>query len=152
MTARLVMDPNPSVMHAGETVGKAVKIIMEHRYRNLPVVDENGHYLGVFGINTLLRLVLPPAVVVEKGLTTAPFVTDTLADLRHRLASVEEVSILDFINDDATVVYPDTPLVETLLVLYRTRTSVPVVEGEARRLVGMISYWDVGAHILEQEV
>jgi CBS-domain-containing membrane protein len=123
---------------------------MEHRYRNLPVVDEQGRYLGVFGINTLLRMVLPPAVVVEKGLTTAPFVTDGLHDLYLRLAAVEDRPILEFINEDAAVVTSDTPLVESLLVLYRTRTSVPVVEGEERRLVGMISYWDVGSHILEQ--
>lgn len=152
MTARQVMDPHPSVMHADETVGQAVRIIMENRYRNLPVVDEKGRYLGVFGINSLLRVVLPPAVVLEKGLTTAPFVTDDLRDLRRRLAGVEDRPVLDFVNGEATVVSPDTPLVETLLVLYRTRNSVPVVEGKEQRLVGMISYWDVGAHILEQEV
>ena len=39
MTASLVMDPHPSVLHPGDTVGQAVKLVMEHRYRNLPVVD-----------------------------------------------------------------------------------------------------------------
>ena len=151
MTASLVMDPHPSVLHPGDTVGQAVKLVMEHRYRNLPVVDENGLYLGVFDINVLLRIVLPPAVVLEKGLTTPPFVTDGLHDLYLRLAALKDKPILEFINEDAVVVNPDTPLVESLLALYHTRTSIPVVVGKERRLAGMISYWDVGSHILAQE-
>ncbi|MCB1785617.1 MAG: CBS domain-containing protein [Gammaproteobacteria bacterium] len=151
MTARLVMDPHPSVMRADETVAKAIEIIMQHRYRSLPVVDEDGCYLGVFGVNVLLKMVLPPAVILEKGLTTAPFVTDDLHDLRRRLAGVEQQPVRAFMNDEAVAVNPDTPLVETLLVLYRTRASVPVVEPGTCRLVGMISYWDVGRRILEQE-
>ena len=47
---------------------------------------------------------------------------------------------------------PDTPLVETLLTLYRTRTSVPVVDPDSGCLVGVISYWDVGERILEQKI
>jgi len=37
-------------------------------------------------------------------------------------------------------------------VLYKTRTSVPVVEKASGRLVGMISYWDVTRKILAAEV
>ncbi len=51
-------------------------------------------------------------------------------------------------KQDVEVVTPDTPLVETLLVLYRNRTSIPVVDPENNKLLGMISYWDVGEKIL----
>jgi CBS-domain-containing membrane protein len=152
MTASQVMDPHPSVLHKDEPIRKGVELIMEHRYRNIPVVDDHGCYQGIFGVNCLLRLILPKAVVVERGLTTVPFVSDTLRDLRVRLKSVEEKPVTHCLTHDATVVAPDTPLVETLLILYRTRTSVPVVEPDSGCLVGMISYWDVGARILEQEI
>lgn len=152
MTARLIMDPNPSVLNRDAPIRDAIKIIMEHRYRNIPVVDDGGHYLGVFGVNCLLRFVLPKAVLVERGLTTVPFVNDTLADLRRRLKEKEDKPVSSCVSDDSAVVRPDTPLVETLLILYRTRNSVAVVTPDDGRLVGMISYWDAGEKILEQEV
>jgi len=126
--------------------------IMHHRYRNLPVVDDAGCYLGVFGVHCLLRLMLPQAVVMEEGLTTIPFIRETLSDLHKRLIEAEDDPISLCVNEDVTVVAPDTPLLETLLVLYKTRTSVPVVERETRRLAGMISYWDVTRKILAAEV
>ena len=152
MTAQAIMDPNPSVLNRDAPIREAIKISMEHRYRNIPVVDDSGRYLGVFGVNCLLRFVLPRAVLVERGLTTVPFVNDTLADLRRRLREHEDKPVGSCVSDDSAVVSPDTPLVESLLILYRTRNSVAVVDPGDGRLVGMISYWDAGARILEQEV
>jgi CBS-domain-containing membrane protein len=152
MTANVIMDPKPTVLRPTDTVRTATQYIMHHRYRNLPVVDEEGRYLGVFGVNCLLRLMLPQAVVMKEGLTTIPFIQETLSDLHRRLIEVEDNPISLCINEEVTVVEPDTPLLETLLVLYKTRTSVPVVEKTTRRLVGMISYWDVTRKILAAEV
>ena len=152
MTASLIMDPTPTVLHPSDTVRTATHYIMHHRYRNLPVVDDNGCYLGVFGVHCLMRLMLPPAVVMKEGLTTIPFIRETLPDLHRRLIEVEDSPISQCINEVVTLVQPDTPLLETLLVLYKTRTSVPVVEKLSGRLVGMISYWDVTRKILATEV
>ena len=146
------MDPEPTVLHPADTVRTATRYIMHHRYRNLPVVDDAGCYLGVFGVNCLLRLMLPQAVIMDAGLTTIPFIRETLSDLHRRLVEVEDNPISLCINEEVTVVEPDTPLLETLLVLYKTRTSVPVVEKASGRLAGMISYWDVTSKILDAEV
>lgn len=151
-TASQVMDPNPSVLRETDRIADGARIIMDHRYRNLPVVDAEGRYLGIFGVSFLLRLVLPKAVLVEQGLQTVPYVRDTLKDLRQRLAEVEEQQVSCCLEDDVPVVSPATPLVETLLILYRSRCSLPVVEPESGRLVGMISYFDVGERILAQEL
>jgi CBS-domain-containing membrane protein len=124
---------------------------MENRYRNLPVVDEEGLFLGVFGVHCLLRSVLPKAVLVKDGLETVPFVRETLKDLRQRLANVEDQPVTVCLSEDIPVVNPETPLLETLLVLYRNRISIPVVEKGTGLLVGMISYFDVGENILAQE-
>jgi CBS domain-containing protein len=150
-TASAVMDPHPSVLHADETITKAVAIIMEHRYRNLPVVDSDGRYLGVFGINCLIRLILPQAALMERGLESLSFVSDTLHDLRRRLGEHMDDPVRVCMGEEVRVVRPDTPLIETLLILYRTRTSLPVVDPDSGLLVGMISYWDVGERILAQD-
>ncbi len=151
-TARDVMDPNPTVLTATDTVGKGVGYIMQNRFRNVPIVDDDGCYLGVFGVNCLLRLVLPKAALMEHGLTDISFVSDTLKDLRRRLRECEDESVTICLSDEATVIEPDTPLLETLLVLYQTRRSVPVVNPKDRRLLGVVSYWDVGRAILAQEI
>jgi len=147
-TAASVMDPNPTSVKPDDLIGTAARYIMQHRYRNLPVIDEEGRFLGIFGVNCLLRLVLPKAAVMEKGLDQVSFIHETLSDLHERLRQVSTEPVSRCMNLDVATVPPDTPLVETLLLLYRTKTSIPVVEPESGRLLGMISYWDVGEHIL----
>lgn len=151
-TARDVMDPNPTVLAPTDTVATGIRHIMEKRYRNLPIVDAGGRYLGVFGVGCLLRLVLPKAAVMEQGLEDVSFVSDSLKDLRRRLKEIEDQPVTLCLSDEATDIEPDTPLVETLLVLYRTRRSVPVVNPADGRLLGVVSYWDAGRAILAQEV
>jgi CBS domain-containing protein len=149
-TASSVMDPHPSVMHADEPITKAIDIVMKNRYRNLPVVDSDGRYQGMFGINCLLRLVIPNAALMDRGLESLAFVSDTLRDLRRRLEEFKDQSVSLCMGEEVRVVRPDTPLIETLLIMYRTKSSLPVVDPETGRLVGMISYWDVGEKILQQ--
>lgn len=151
-TARDVMDPNPTVLAATDTVTKGIGYIMDNRFRNVPIVDDQGRYMGVFGVGCMLRLVLPRAALMEHGLTDISFVSDSLKDLRRRLREFEDQPVTICLSDEATVIEPDMPLLETLLVLYRTRRSVPVVDPKDRRLLGVVSYWDVGRAILAQEV
>jgi CBS-domain-containing membrane protein len=146
------MDPNPTVLAATDTVDKGIGYIMSGRFRNVPIVDSQGCYLGVFGVDCLLRLVLPKAALMEQGLTDISFVSDSLKDLRRRLRESENKPVTICLSDEATVVAPDTPLMETLLVLHQTRRSIPVVNPEDGCLVGVVSYWDVGKAILAQEV
>jgi len=151
-TARDVMDPHPTVLAATDTVAKGIGYIMENRFRNVPIVDEQGRYLGVFGVNCLLRLILPQAALMEHGLTDISFVSDSLRDLRKRLKEHEDQPVTICLSDEATVVSPDTPLLETLLILYHSRRSIPVVDPKDRRVLGVVSYWDVGRAILREQV
>jgi len=151
-TARDVMDTNPTVLSATDTLAKGIGYIMDNRFRNVPIVDDQGRYMGVFGVGCMLRLVLPRAALMEHGLTDISFVSDSLKDLRRRLREFEDKPVTICLSDEATVIEPDMPLLETLLVLYQTRRSVPVVDPKDRRLLGVVSYWDVGRAILAQEV
>lgn len=152
MTARSIMDPSPTVLHTDSTIATAMQYIMQHRYRNLPVVDGDGRFLGVFGVDCLLRLALPKAVIMEKGLHSVEFVRETLSDIHRRLNKHVDQPISSCMYDQVTTVAPDTPLVETLLVLYRTHTSLPVVEMDSGKLVGVISYFDAGRNILAADI
>ena len=61
---------------------------------------------------------------------------------------MEDEPVTVCMNTNVETVAPDTPLIETLMLLYRTKASIPVLEPGTCKLLGMISYWDVGRHIL----
>ena len=64
------MDPNPTVVKPTDMIRTAIGYIMEHRYRNLPVVDDDGRYLGSFGVTCLLKNVLPKAAMMKPRTAT----------------------------------------------------------------------------------
>ena len=146
------MDPNPTVLKPDDIIKTAIRYIMENRYRNLPVVDDEGRYLGSFGVHCLLKNVLPKVATWEKGLENVSFIQETLTDLHRRVIELEHEPISICMNTEAETVAPDTPLVQTLLTLYHARSSLPVVDPESGKLVGAISYWDAGEKILAAPV
>ena len=148
MNATDIMDPHPTVLKSTDMIKTAIGYIMENRYRNLPVVDDEGRYLGRFGVHCLLRNVLPKAATMKQGLDSLSFVHETLKDLHNRLNEIEDKPISMCMTKDVETVPPDTPLVETLLKLYNTRDSIPVVDTDSGKLLGVISYWDAGEKIL----
>jgi CBS-domain-containing membrane protein len=91
---------------------------------------------------------MPRAAIMEYGLDNVSFIHETLADLHDRLREVEDEPVTICMHIEVETVPPDHPLVDTLLLLYRTKTSIPVMEPDTCKLLGMISYWDVGQHIL----
>ena len=122
------------------------RLILEHRFRNVPVVDESGRYLGVVSANRLLQMVLPKAAFMERSaIDSLPFVKDTLADFRERWREVASTPVLECLDTDLETVTPETSIAETLLSLYHNRTSLPVVDATTMRLVGIVSHWSAGA-------
>lgn len=148
MKASDVMDPNPSTIRETDTIGYGANIIMKNRYRNLPVVDEHFCYVGMFGVNCLLKQVIPNAVLMHKGLENVGFLHESMEDLYARFADASDQPIAMCMSHDIHPVAPDAPLTETLLQLYETKSSIPVVEPDTCKLLGMISYYDVGRKIL----
>ena len=149
MTASLLMNPAPEVLLHTARIDEAAERIMAHRFRSFPVVDDEGRYLGIVGVNGMLRLVLPKAAVVEKGLKGLPYMTTTLDELKAKLREVADQPVTICLEKDVPAVHPDTPMLETLLKLYQTKTALAVVEQETNRLVGVISYFDVGRKVME---
>lgn len=153
MTAKLFMNSNPTTLRPTDTIGIAAAKIMEEHLRCLPVVDENGRFLGVISVSCLLFLVLPKIATMQQEkypLDSMPYVTSSMDDLRRRLKKAIDYPITICLKEGVKVVHPDTPIVETLLTLYKTKANLPVVERESGRLAGMISYYDVGDEIMKE--
>ena len=146
--ASQAMDPNPTVLKATDTIECASEFIMTKRYRSLPVVDDNFCYQGMFGVHSLLKMVIPEAVFLPQGLRDVSFIHESFEDLFQRFALVKDEVVSLYMNNEINPIEPNMPLTETLLQLYKTHASIPVVEPDSCKLLGMISYWDVGKKIL----
>lgn len=149
MTAQTLMDPNPVVLRSTDTVSTATEYLLSHHLRHVPVVDEQGRYLGIFGIFSLLRLTLPKAATLDHGLDDISFIHGDLGDLGAHLREVGGQSVVSCLRQDVPVVHPETPLMETVLLLLRARIALPVVDKASGRLVGMISSWRALERIVE---
>jgi CBS domain-containing protein len=143
MTARTLMNPDPMTLRPSDTVAAAADHILKHHLRHLPVVNEQGRYLGTFSIYSLLKLTLPKAVLDKHGLDNVSFVTEHVSDLAQRLGGRGQELVQNWLNQH-DVAHPDTPAMEVmLLMLHGSTTSVPVVDKESGRLEGIVSFWDV---------
>ena len=148
MTVDAIMTREVVTLSAKDTVSHGLRIMHEQHVRNLPVVDDDGRFLGLFGIRQLVHLLLPKAAQIEYGLTNLSFMPDDLGELYHRLQHVGQKPVAEFLAPAADVLSckPSTPMPEVLELLHRSiTTSLPVivVEGSDNRVVGMVSSWDV---------
>ncbi|MBV9062963.1 MAG: CBS domain-containing protein, partial [Alphaproteobacteria bacterium] len=76
MTCGAMMTGGPLTAMEGETVGEAVRKLIEHRYINLPVVDGSGTFLGMFGIYDMFSLVVPKVALAGGLLPNLRFMGD----------------------------------------------------------------------------
>ena len=144
MIARTLMNPQPLTLRPTDTVATGADYILKHRLRHVPVVDEQGRYVGTFSIYSLLRLALPKAVIMDEGLVDVSFVHETTENLAQRLGERSHEPVANWLSKDDPVMYPDTPTMEVMLLMLRGRTtSVPVVDKQSYRLEGIISFWNV---------
>lgn len=77
LTCRDVMVP-PDIQRTvspDASVATAFNIIKQSRARFLPVVDDNGTYVGVFSAPTLLKLILPKAALINHSFEPSRFET-----------------------------------------------------------------------------
>jgi CBS domain-containing protein len=148
-TCRSIMTTDPVVIERTERVGKAMRMLLDNRLLGLPVVDDDGRYLGMFLRSRLVALLLPTIVQLEERLpevsrlTELGFMTDTLDDAHDRFEKVAGDPVGKYLQTDAPVLRLDTPVMNAVLYLYRTRSYLPVVDEASGKLLGVVSTWDV---------
>jgi CBS domain-containing protein len=121
----------------------------DNRYRSLPVVDANGVMVGQIGIHALLRLIVPKAALMGGGTPNFAFVNDDFEDLQRRLVEERDQPVGMFVEKNGVVLHPETALTHVVLSLYNCHNNLPVVDSDSGKLVGIVSYWDVVGHLLE---
>ncbi len=149
MTCASVMTPDPEVAAPDWTVERTVELLLERRYRSIPVADSDRRLIGVFSIHRLLALSLPMLASEDpESVDRLRWLGDDLEDLRAKLHRHWSRPVSEVMETDVLSVEPDTPLVRAVIALYHTHYNLPVVEADGGRIVGIISYWDVVPRVL----
>lgn len=148
MTAENIMSFRLRKLSPTDKVCDALQIMHTHQIRNLPVVDDEGQFIGLFGIRRIISLLLPKAAQIDFGLKDLSFMPDEVEELYKRLGDIGQKPVTDFLEKKKKLVFckPSTPFPEVLELLEQNPdTSLPViiVKGKKRKLVGMVSSWDV---------
>ena len=130
------------------SVSDAFQLFKKHRARFLPVVDDQGIYLGVFTAPTLLKLLLPKAATIglnddtmRVSLESLGFMSLNKGDFESQLEALREELVKDNMSNPANipVTAPETPIMEGIFLYYKFKRHVVLVDSDSGRFVGTVS-------------
>ncbi|MES9873965.1 MAG: CBS domain-containing protein [Candidatus Sedimenticola sp. 6PFRAG7] len=146
LSADFFMSSDPITLSADTPVSEALRLMCNHRIHNIPIMDGDGHFIGLFGLRNLLQALLPKAATLSPSLSNLDFLADNLQEVVQCLEHVIDQPVRDYVEkENVTVCRSDAPIMEVIRELYEAPSSLPVVlvEGDDMKLVGMISNWDI---------
>jgi len=150
MTTAKIMTSRVITLSPDDKVSDAMALMHQHHVRNLPVVDDKGAFIGLFGVRRLGRLLLPKAAVDLSRYSVADlsFLPDEVVQMSERWRQVAREPVERFLEKEKKLTFctPDTSFPQLLELLERSKdSSLPVIvlKGGTRKLVGMVSAWDV---------
>jgi CBS domain-containing protein len=142
MTTESIMTSGLFTLKPTDTVADALSLMHAKHVRNIPIVDESGSFVGLFGLRRLSHLLLPHSI------SALHFLPDEIVQMSDRWHEIAEQPVENFLEKESKLLFctPKTAFPELLALLDESKdTSLPVivVEGESQKLVGMVSSWDV---------
>lgn len=150
MTTESIMTSNLFTLKPTDTVADAIALMHREHVRNLPVVDDSGNFVGLFGLRRLSRLLLPEAAsgLGPYSISDLHFLPDEVVQMSDRWAKIAEQPVLNFLEKKSKLMFckPGTAFPELLSLLDQSVDSslpVLVVKGKQQKVVGMVSAWDV---------
>jgi CBS domain-containing protein len=118
---------------------EAAKLMVDHAYSGLPVVDEEGHVLGVLSEADLILKEGGFEAVHHRRLAR---LFGDRQEAVEQVAKIEAVTVAEAMTSPALTIEPDRPVHEAARLMIEDRVSrLPVVENGV--IVGIISRDDV---------
>lgn len=124
---------------ADDTVEAAMALLDQHYVRFLPVLDDAGRLVGMFGTHVLLKNLLPVSVTMEDGLQRLDFVIGAAPGVSKRLHKLLPVQIGTILERDPIVVHPDTATWEVIRLIVRHSSPLPVIDEKDGKLLGIVT-------------
>ena len=159
-TADDVMSRSVVVFQETDSVAQAAAAFLETQISGAPVVDNDGHCVGVFTVTDVLladqKVASAVAEVAESSLfkshlaLPASLYEEKLAQVRDRITPASEQPIAHFMTTDVVSVTPATPLINIVADMVNAHIHRVVVVDETGQPQGLISTTDVLAALLRE--
>lgn len=135
------------MIYPDDTVFDAFHVLRESRARFLPVVHGDGTYAGVFTAPTLLSLLLPRAATLGIAAERATnfdnlsFYSMEKEDFDRQIDRLSREIVKDHMSDPSNIptTAPDTPIMEGILLIYKYKRHLVLVEPKTNKFVGTVS-------------
>ena len=142
MSCAAIMTRAPVTIRQDKSVADTAAKLVSHHFINLPVVDSDDRYVGMFGLYDLLSLVIPRVALAGDLMSNLRFISDDPEELRRRYGEVKSRPVSEFANRNSPTLDPDSPEVEAIRLFCRNHISLPVVDRDSGRVLGIVSCWD----------
>lgn len=119
-----------------DSVEKGLALLEENRLRVLPVVDSDGKFLGMFGIQEILEHVVPLAGIYSESIG---FAVGAAPDIAERLRSFYDDKAEGYTERNIYKIKPGTHTWEVLRALVKYGSPLPVVDHDTGLFMGLIS-------------
>jgi len=149
MSCQSIMTADPPTLQGDASIETGMRALLETHLSAMPVIQQDGRYLGMFGVRKLLTFMLPSAALLDNLVIDLAFVKDPIGDFRARLAEIRGQFIRDHLETEGPILRPDTSIMEVILLLCRSRNILPVVDEKSQRLMGVVSSWHAVRAIAE---
>jgi CBS-domain-containing membrane protein len=132
-------------IQTGATVAEAIRLLIRHHIGTLPVLDEQGHLVGLIRLRELINLMMPDFVDLLENIR---FVHD-FGEVEKRMVRAEDLNrSVDEIMSAPISVQVDFSLLHAAAVLRQNNlTDLPVIDVE-NRLCGIVSQVDLGTALM----
>ena len=148
MSCIAIMNKSPITIGEGESVADAAAKLVSNHFTNLPVVDTQERYIGMFGLYDLVGLLVPRVALAGDLMSNLRFITDDPEELRRKYRDVQNRRVAEVANRNAPTLDPDSPEMEAIRLFCRNHISLPVVDRESGRVIGIVSCWDAIRSVL----
>lgn len=142
MNCAAIMTAKPAVLRESDSVAAAAEALVAGGCGDLPVVDGEGRFVGLFGIGDLLALVVPRVALAGDLKPNLRFVGDDPKELSKKFAAVKHKSTGECCNRQAVTLDPETPEIEAIRLVCRGHATLPVVDRGTRKLAGIVTCRD----------
>ena len=167
-----VMTPNPTCVAISDSASDALSMMIENRYRHLPVVDDNGSICGLLDIGKCLNDAMSQIEKSEAKNTDSS--ADTLlqiANLQGGGGSAQAAALQALLGPlmaqamggkksptlrsilagkPSTIVSPNATVLEATQTMTENRKAALIVDGHT--LVGLLSFKDVVSRVIAKEL
>lgn len=142
MRCAAVMTAAAATVREHDSAARAAHVLIENRLLAVPVVDDDGRFVGMFGVDELFSLVVPRVAIAGSLAPNVRFLDDNEKRLAERFSELKDRTAGEIADRNAVVLAPETPQIEALRIFCRKPGALPVVDANGK-LAGIVTHWDV---------